>query len=145
MRTLLLAATLTTAWLFPAQDDAAKKDLAALQGTWTLVAMEVEGKEVPPEKLTTATLTIRDKKYSLLAGKQLHEVEISLDPSKTPKEIDMKFLDGPNKDRVGRGIYHLEGNMLKICRGLDPQQERPREFKTESQINYFVMVWQRQP
>ena len=131
--------------LVPVQDNAAKKDLAALEGTWTLVGMEVDGQELPAEKLQGTVLTIRGNKYSVVARKQQHDVEITLDPGKAPKEIDMKFLDGPNKDRVGRGIYHLDGNTLKICRGLDPQQERPGSFKTEGQVNYFVMVWQRQP
>jgi uncharacterized protein (TIGR03067 family) len=145
MRILLLTATAAGLWLMPAQPDAAKKDLAALEGTWKLVAMEVEGKEVPEEKLKGTTLTIRGNKYSVQAGQQLREVEITLQPSKMPKQIDMKFLDGPNKDRVGRGIYQLEGNILKICRALDPQQERPKDFKMAGQNGYFVMVWQRQP
>lgn len=145
MKTLSLTAVALASCFLPAQDDAAKKDLAALQGTWTLVAMEVDGKPVAPEKLKDTTLTIKGNKYSLLTRQQLHEVEISLAPGKTPKEIDMKFLDGPNKDRVGRGIYQQDGDTLKICRGLDPQQERPQNFKTEGQINTFVLVWQKQP
>ena len=145
MRWLVLTVAVVATYWLPAQDDAGKKDLAALQGTWTLVAMEVDGKAVEADKLKSVTLTIKDTKYSLLAGKQLHEVEITLDASKKPKEIDMRFLDGANKDRVGRGIYQLEGKTLKICRGLDPQQERPKDFKTEGQINYFVMVWEKEP
>jgi uncharacterized protein (TIGR03067 family) len=145
MRWLVLTAAALGTYGLPAQDGAAKKDLAALQGTWTLVAMEVDGKAVEADKLKSATLTIKDSKYSLLASKQLHEVEITLNASKKPKEIDMKFLDGPNKDRVGRGIYEIDGKTLKICRGLDPQQDRPKDFKTEGQINYFVMVWEKEP
>src|SRR5262249_35638681 len=143
MRTLLIVMVGLT--LIPTQDNAAKKDLAAMEGSWTLVSMEVDGKEVPPDKLQGATLTIRGNKYALVTRGKQHDVEITLDAGKTPKVIDMKFLDGPNKDRVGKGIYQLDGNTLKICRGLDPQQERPGSFKTKGQVNYFVMVWQRQP
>jgi uncharacterized protein (TIGR03067 family) len=145
MRIAVMTAAFAATWLVPAQDNAAKKDLAALQGKWTLVAMEVDGKAVEADKLKNTTLAIKDNKYSLTTRQQLHEVEITLDPGKTPKEIDMKFLDGPNKDRVGRGIYHLEGDTLKICRSLDPQEQRPKDFKTEGQINLFVMVWERAP
>jgi uncharacterized protein (TIGR03067 family) len=144
MRIVLLTLVAVAA-VVPPQNEAAKKELAALQGTWTLSSMEVDGKAVDADKLKSATLTIRDNRYILLSGKQQHEVEITLDPSKKPKEIDMKFLDGPNKDRVGKGIYHLDGNTLKICRALDPMQDRPKDFKTEGQIGYFVMVWERQP
>jgi uncharacterized protein (TIGR03067 family) len=146
MKIGLLSCTVAGLWLMPAaQSDAVKKDLAALQGTWNLVAMEVDGQEVKADKLKGTTLTIRDHTYGVLAGKQLREVEITLDPTKTPKEIDMKFLDGPHKDAVGKGIYRLEGDTLTICRGLEPQQERPKDFKTAGKIGYFVMVWQRQP
>ena len=144
MRALALTA-LVAVCLTPVPDDSTDKDLARLEGTWKLAAMEVDGKEVPPAKLTSATLTIKGNKYSVQSGKSKHEVEIKLDAGKTPKEIDMQFLDGPNKDRVGRGIYHLDGDKLKICRALDPQDERPKDFKTAGQVNYFVMVWQRQP
>jgi uncharacterized protein (TIGR03067 family) len=130
--------------LTPTPEDAAKKDLASMEGEWNLVAMEVDGKPVPAEKLVSAKLTIRGDKYTLVSRNKQHEVELKLDPSKSPKEIDMTFLDGPNKDRVGKGIYEINGDKLKICRSLDPQDERPKDFKTEGKVNYFVMVWERQ-
>jgi len=143
MRVLALA--LLAIHLSPAPEDESAKDLTKLEGTWKMTAMEVDGKDVPSEKLDSATLTIRGSKYSVQSGKAKHEVEIKLDATKTPREIDMQFLDGPNKDRVGRGIYQIDGDKLKICRALDPQDERPKSFKTAGQVNYFVMVWQRQP
>src|SRR5438128_3567307 len=99
MRVCMLTA-LAAFCLTPEPDDAAKKDLAKLEGTWTLVAMEVDGKAVPEAKLVSASLTIRGDKYSLTSRNKLHEVEMKLDASKSPKEIDMTFLDGPNKARV---------------------------------------------
>ena len=144
MRILTLS-ILAAAWLVPTQPEAAKKELAKLEGTWKLTAMEVAGKPVAEGRLTSATLTIRGNKYTLVSGNRQSEVELTLDPGKTPKEIDMQVLDGPNKDRVGKGIYELDGDKLKICRSLDPQDERPKEFKTEGMVNYFTMIWQRQP
>jgi uncharacterized protein (TIGR03067 family) len=144
MRTAILAAVALGLTALPAQDAAAKKDLAALQGTWTLVAMEVEGKAVEADKLRGTTLTIKDNKYTLVSRQQQHEVEITLDAAAKPKAIDMKFLDGPNKDRVGKGVYTIEGNTLKICRHLDPQDPRPEGFATKDKIGRFVMVWERE-
>ena len=59
-------------------------------------------KAVPAEKLVSARLTIRGNTYSLVSNKKQHDVELKLDPSKSPKEIAMTFLDGPNKD-LSRG------------------------------------------
>ena len=144
MRLLTLTA-LAVFCFIPEPEDAAKKDLAAMEGTWNLVAMEVDGKSVPATKLTSASLTISGNKYTLKTRNMQHEVELKLDVGKSPKEIDMTFLDGPNKERVGKGIYEISGDKLKICRSLDPQDERPKDFKTEGKNNYFVMVWERQP
>src|SRR5262245_20575305 len=117
---ILTLTALAAMWLPSQPEDAAKKELAKLEGDWKLVAMEVAGKDVPAEKLTTATVTIHGRNYRLRTGNKQFDVEIKLDPGKTPKEIDMTFLDGPNKERVGRGIYELDGDKLKICRSLDP-------------------------
>src|SRR5262245_34477410 len=87
--------------LTPQPENAAKKDLAGMEGEWTLVAMEVDGKPVPAEKVASAKLTISGNKYTLVSNKKQHEVELKLDTAKSPKEIDMTFLDGPNKDRIG--------------------------------------------
>jgi uncharacterized protein (TIGR03067 family) len=144
MRFMLFTA-LSVFCLTPRPDDAGKKDLEAMGGTWNLVAMEVEGKAVPNEKLVSARLTISGNTYTLVSNKKQHDVELKLDPSKSPKEIDMTFLDGPNTDRVGTGIYEINGEKLKICRSLDPQDERPKDFKTEGKTSYFVMTWERQP
>ena len=46
MRWLVLTAAVLGTYGLPVQDDAAKKDLAAVQGTWNLVAMDVDGKAV---------------------------------------------------------------------------------------------------
>src|SRR5262245_27228027 len=141
---LLILSALVAFCYTPEPEDAAKKDLAAMEGEWKLVAMKVDGKPVPAEKLASAKLTIRSSNYTLVTRNKQHEIELKLDARKSPKEIDMTFLDGPNKDRVGKGIYEINGDKLKICRSLDPQDERPKDFKTDK-INYFVMVWERQP
>ncbi len=145
MRTAAVVVLALTLAPQPAQDAAAKKDLAALQGSWTLVAMEVEGKAVEADKLRGTTLTIKDNQYTLVTRQGQHKVEITLDPAARPRAIDMKFLDGPNKDRVGRGIYEIDGNTFKVCRHLDPQDPRPDGFKTADKIGRFVMVWEKVP
>src|SRR5262245_36781500 len=107
--------------LTPTPDDAAKKDLAAMEGEWTLVAMEVDGKAVDSKKLVSAKITSSKDRYTLVSRGKQHEIELKVDSSKSPKEVDMTFLDGPNKDRVGKGIYEITDGKLKICRSLDPQ------------------------
>lgn len=126
----------------PFVGDATARDLWRLQGEWVLVRMEVDGKEVPAERLVSASLTIDGRRYRLTTRNMTFEVELALDATKSPKEIDMTFLDGPNQDRTGKGIYKIEGNRFSICRSLRPEDDRPREFSSE-EVNYFIMVWER--
>jgi hypothetical protein len=45
------------------QDDAAKKDLKLLQGTWIIAGLEVNGALVPANKLEGTVLTIKNDRY----------------------------------------------------------------------------------
>jgi uncharacterized protein (TIGR03067 family) len=124
------------------KQDIAKKDLDQMQGTWTMEALEVNGKLVPQDKLG-ALLVIKANKYIVTVKKKAQETTITLDPGKKPKAIDMVFGEGANKDKVHKGIYSIDGDTLKICRGLNPDQERPTEFGTWPDTNYFLVTWKR--
>src|SRR5262249_2211127 len=50
---------------------------------------------------------------------------------------------GPHKGQILRGIYLLEGDMLKVCRS-DPGQARPREFTTWTDSGQTLFVSQRE-
>ena len=138
-------------------NDLVNAELKKLEGQWLVVSSERSGKKYPTGNEhwvfvgDRARVHLRpgnaDKNAPFVVneGNLLLTYHFKLDPSKSPKEIDMTFLDGPNKERVGKGIYEISGDKLKICRSLDPQDERPKDFKTEGKNNYFVMVWERQP
>jgi uncharacterized protein (TIGR03067 family) len=142
MRAVVVLAAL---WLVPGleKQDAAKKDLDALQGTWVMVALEVDGKPVPEEKIKGARLVVKGDKYITQVKGKDYETIITLDPSKKPKAIDMVFTEGDKKDKVLRGIYLIEGDTLKVCRGLRPEQDRPTEFGTWPNTNLFLVTWKK--
>jgi uncharacterized protein (TIGR03067 family) len=61
-----------------------------------------------------------------------------LDPSKSPKTLDAKVTDGPNKRVVYLSIYEISGDTLKVC--FDPEgKKRPTEFKAESGSQTLVV------
>lgn len=134
-------------FLFGSQPaDVVKKDLDALQGKWTMTNLEVDGKDVPLKRIEGATLVIKGNDYILTNKKKAQPtVVLRLDPSKNPKEMDMTFSEGANKDMVHKAIYKIEKDTLVIARGLTPSHERPREFATWPDTGYFVVKWQRQP
>jgi uncharacterized protein (TIGR03067 family) len=142
MKLLLIVALLTIAT--DKEKDQAKKDLDSLQGTWVMAGLEVEGKQVPEEKITGTTLTIKGDRYIVKVKDTAHEVTIKLDPAKKPKAIDMYFPDGPELPKLAKGIYEVDGDTFKICRAQAPGQDRPREFVTETNTGRFIVTWKRQ-
>ena len=117
-----------------AQDDAGKKDLDNLQGVWQMVSMEIEGKALPADEIKGFKLTVKGNKGSH-PGKDAKndEATIKLDPSKTPKTIDMA-----TKGMTFVGIYSIEGDNLKIC-GAKAGGDRPTEYKGGKDVVYYVL------
>ena len=125
----------------PAEE--AKKELAKLQGEWEMAALEVDGKQVPAEKLQGTVLTIKGDQYTVAVKEKKHAVTITLDPAQDPKAIDMAFPDGPNAPKIGKGIYKIEDDKFILCRAQSTDGERPTQFGTWPNTGVFQVTWQR--
>ena len=87
---------------------------------------------------------VSDKNGISYWGDTKTSARLKLDPSKEPKAVDMiKSVPG-SADEVIKGIYTFENDTLKICRGLNASQERPNQFATWPDTNYFVVTWKKQ-
>lgn len=124
--------------------DGPNKDLEKLQGKWIMTALDINGKTTPTDQFEGTTLTIKGDKYIVKVKDKSFEMRIQLDSTRTPKTIDMIFTEGPKQDQVHKGIYELEGDTFKICRGLNPEHERPIDFTTQPGTDLFVVTWKRQ-
>jgi uncharacterized protein (TIGR03067 family) len=51
--------------------------------------------------------------------------------------------DGDKKDKLMKAIYKIDGDTFKVARGLNPEQERPTQFATWPDTNYFVVTWKK--
>ncbi len=135
------------AYLLLAQPDAgeaAKKDLQRLQGTWVMAALEVDGKDVGVAKVEGTTLTIKGEQYGVKVKDKVHRCTIRLDPKKDPPAIDMIFTEPGGGEKVHKGIYKIDGDTFRICRGLGADQERPGQLATWPNTGYFVVTWKKQ-
>jgi uncharacterized protein (TIGR03067 family) len=140
------ASLLPLVFLLLAQNDGAdqaKKDLKLLHGAWTMEALEVNGQDVDVGKLEGTVVTIDGEKYAVKLKAQTIACVIRLDASKDPREIDMVFEQPGAAEKVHKGIYKIDGDTLKIARGLNPEQARPNQFATWPGTNYFVVTWRR--
>jgi uncharacterized protein (TIGR03067 family) len=116
-----------------------EKELKKFQGTWTFESVEVGGKEVPVAEFKGITVTFAGAKYTVKKGDEvIQAATLKLDPSKSPKALDVTVAEGPNKGAVMLGIYEIRGDTLKVC--FDPEgKKRPTQFKSASGSQTLVV------
>src|SRR5688572_16398114 len=119
------------------------KELKKFQGTWTFESLEAGGKKLAADVFKEMTVTFEGDKYSVKMGDMVVEaVTLKLNPSKSPKTLDAKVTDGPNKGNLILGIYEIDGDTLKVCfdeKGV----KRPTEFKTAADSQATLVVHKR--
>jgi uncharacterized protein (TIGR03067 family) len=110
--------------------DAVKKDRGALQGKWTIVSVERDGKA--QDNFKDGIRVFQGDKYTITtkSGTTLTGT-FQLDPSKSPKAMDMMPGEGQFKGKTLQGIYELTGDTLKIC-FAEPGKDRPKDFTSKS-------------
>jgi uncharacterized protein (TIGR03067 family) len=137
---ILLAATLPYG-----SDDprTAATDRDRLQGTWTCVRMERNGKEIPRERYRDGILIIEGDKFTYKQGDRVMTAGTrTLDPNRSPKAVDDTHTLGPFKGKSYKGIYRLEGDTFTTCNG-GAGQARPSEFATKSGSGLLLVVYKR--
>jgi uncharacterized protein (TIGR03067 family) len=126
---------------FAADDDQAKKDLKALQGTWTYSKNVVNGKEASEDSLADMTVTIKDNKWTVKKGDEvLLEGTVKLDPSKKPKTADWTITtEGALKDKTAQAIYKVNKDGWEHAYG----EERPEKFESKEDSKVTHQVFKR--
>jgi uncharacterized protein (TIGR03067 family) len=136
----VLAATVLLAASVSAQE-ALKKELQQFQGTWAIEYVDHDGHKPSPDKIKSMKLVIAGNRLTV-QGEKLMQSTIKLDPSKSPKTIDITYDDGPDKGKVLQGIYELNGDGLKLCLSK-PGKERPTQFVSKENSGLVLMVLKR--
>jgi uncharacterized protein (TIGR03067 family) len=128
----------------PPERDVAKEDLEKMKGDWTLVFTETNGNKLTAKNFKEFSRKVAGETYSIKVesedGVQTIGIKIvRLDPSKSPKAIDVEMTDGTAKGKSFRGIYKFEDDTQVIClAGAD--KDRPAKFDSKEGT---VTVWKR--
>ncbi len=126
-------------------DDKAELENEArkFQGTWTFESSATGGEELSADHLKMFVVTFEGDKHTVKKGDEVIQVGTQkLDPSKSPKTIDVTMVEGPYKGTVMLGIYEIDADTLKVC--FDPGgKTRPTEFKSPPGSKNFVNVHKR--
>lgn len=145
MRQTFLAglATFTIAAAWGADEDAVNKDLAALQGEWSMVSGSADGQAMPEQMLKQMKRVCKDDETTTMMGDRVYfKAKITIDPSKNPKSIDYQMTEGFTKGQKQLGIYEVQGDSFKSCFGK-PGAERPIDFTSKPGDGRTLSTWKR--
>ena len=134
---------LATLILFMAGLSARADDWKKLEGTWLPLAMELGGQKFDANQLKDTKLVMTQEKYELISPQIKDKGELKIDEAKKPREMDILSREGPHKDKPILAIYGFDGELLKVCYGLDGKT-RPTEFKTTKDDGFFMAVYKRE-
>jgi uncharacterized protein (TIGR03067 family) len=142
--TRYIAMALAAGVLLAADD--AKKDKEQLQGSWRPVSAEQGGKAQADAK--EHLLTFDGDTFTIKKGDQLFlKGTFTLDPSQSPKAIDMKVTEGQREEHKGKevhGIYELSKGTLKWCTAQPGSDERPKEFATKEGTKLLLVTLEKE-
>jgi uncharacterized protein (TIGR03067 family) len=122
----------------PKKDKAVEAELKRLEGKWRIVAGERDGTSFDSETLVEFIgnrCTLTDPEIKLVV-----ENTIVLDPTKTPKWID---VTNTTTKITHRGIYRLEGGKLQAVFPFDKDGKRPAKFKTTKGSGEVMYTYER--
>ncbi len=121
--------------------EAAKKELAGLQGTWQCKAGESNGKDDGPDapKLWVVTFD-KGKMIYKENGKVVAEGDLEIDATTSPKQITARFHALNQTDVM---IFFRIGDVLVLC-GHRDGKTRPTRFATGVKGGgAFLTAWER--
>jgi uncharacterized protein (TIGR03067 family) len=128
---VVLTAMATTASAEDSKDEAIKKVRKQIEGTWRIVALEIDGNKAIEEFVRKFTVvTGSDGTWSLRSeDKEITKGTSTFDATKTPKTVDFTPTDGEGKADQYLGIFEIGENTRKLC-FVPPGKERPTEFSS---------------
>jgi uncharacterized protein (TIGR03067 family) len=132
------------------EDDAVKKDLALLQGTWEIVGKEFMGTKANKEEIDKlkGEMVIKDGKLTQWqddAGEKsvVSEATLKIDPKAKPKELDLTYTKGEDLNRkTGLAIYEVNDDTLKVCYAM-LDEKRPAEFAGKADGKAVLLTYKR--
>lgn len=106
-----------------------RKELAKLQGAWSLVSYETDGRPIKGED-RTHVFTFKGDKWSLQIGGQLFQAGTvtSIEVKEKLNAIDLLITEGSGIGVTAASICAIEGDSLKYLNCGDP---RAKEFSTK--------------
>jgi uncharacterized protein (TIGR03067 family) len=124
------------------KNSAGAQDKAKLQGTWTVVSMEADGKAAPAEVVQAMRFQFKGDALVVHTEAGDENQAYRLDATKSPKVIE---LVPPKGERAVKGTYELTKDQLRIV--LNPERSvktAPNTAPPAPETSVVIMVLRKQ-
>src|SRR5688572_21941492 len=102
-----------------ADEAAAKKEVARLQGTWQATALTFNGKDFLAGGKQGFQFVIKGDEAVVRGDdavqREYARLKLKLDTSTTPKIVDLTITAGSQQNATLEGIYELKDDEFKLC------------------------------
>jgi uncharacterized protein (TIGR03067 family) len=123
-------------------NEAARKELKALEGDWLLQRIEVSGMKHELGDDERAILTFKGMKWTFAPTRERGEV-VALDPTTNPKLIDLQATPKGREAFVREGIYKFHGDTLTLCIYKGKDKKRPTSFDPPKEADTTLLTFKR--
>jgi uncharacterized protein (TIGR03067 family) len=121
----------------------ANPERARHQGIWVATSSIRDGEPAPAEVVASIRRVVEgDHVVWKRDGKNFAGTRFEIDPTKTPRTIDLIPDGGPNRDKRVLGIYKLDGDDLTICIA-DLDRPRPSSFEAKPRSKQTLQTFKR--
>jgi uncharacterized protein (TIGR03067 family) len=109
--------------------DAIEKDYTLFNGVWAFDVVEVNGVKQAGVPFDTHKMIVvsAERRFIVVQGEKITRGVFQIDPTRTPKQIDVTATNNQGKTLTTLAIYALEGDTYKVCSSFR-SNERPSEF-----------------
>ena len=144
---VLLALTSAGPLLADQKEEAINADRALLAGEWRVVSVEANGNtNADPMAARVTIVNELDGKWSLLAnGKTIAEGTSTIDPTTSPKTIELKSSRGSVENARGthyRGIYEVHETTRRVC-FVPADKPVPESFAGGRETGQILVTFER--
>src|SRR5437868_5201161 len=99
-------------------------DARRIQGSWVVMDFHSPGAAEDRSQRRKHAVVTEGTWSQQFQGNTFEDFEYTLDPTKSPKQIDLTFTDPTGKRLTVRGIYELTtdeiSDRLRVCLGTPP-------------------------
>lgn len=115
--------------------DDQKPDVNQYLGTWRMIAVIVDGKDLPPGSQTLNTVTADG--WTVTKNGDFYSKGTSKRDPQFPSHSDVKYVEGALAGTTLKQILKIEGDVMIACIG----EKRPTEFKSKAGSGNTLSVW----